>query len=91
LVLVFVLYTAWMNGVFLRCPHCGKIGSWRYDAAEPCVEKRGKTGVSSGKPVLLRSPPRRRESASSHVFDEFELQSERRGHGLQVGKLDVLA
>ena len=26
-----ILYTAFMNGAFKRCPHCGKIGSWRYD------------------------------------------------------------
>jgi hypothetical protein len=30
-----LLYTAWVNGVFRRCPHCRKIGSWRFDAVEP--------------------------------------------------------
>ena len=37
-------YTAWLNGVFLRCPHCRKIGSWRYDAAEPPVEEKDEDG-----------------------------------------------
>ncbi len=27
-----VLYTAWLNRAFARCPHCQKIGSWRFDA-----------------------------------------------------------
>jgi uncharacterized protein (DUF983 family) len=39
------LYTAWMNGVFARCPHCGKIGSWRYDSAGPAVEEKDKDGA----------------------------------------------
>jgi len=30
-ILCYVLYSALKNGVFMRCPHCGKIGSWRYD------------------------------------------------------------
>jgi DNA-directed RNA polymerase subunit N (RpoN/RPB10) len=42
---LFILYTDWMNGVFLRCPHCGKIGSWRYDAAEPAVQEKDEDGV----------------------------------------------
>jgi hypothetical protein len=45
LVLTFILYSAWMNGVFLRCPHCGKIGSWRFNTAEPPVEKKDEDGV----------------------------------------------
>ena len=43
--LAVILYTAWMNGVFRRCPHCGKLGSWRYDAAEPAVEEKDEDGV----------------------------------------------
>jgi hypothetical protein len=38
------VYTAWLNGAFLRCPHCRKIGSWRYDAAEPAVEEKDEDG-----------------------------------------------
>src|SRR5438445_406154 len=45
-----VLYTAWMNGVFLRCPHCRKVGSWRYDPAGPPVKENdrhcGKRGAA---------------------------------------------
>ena len=44
-ILVMALYTAWMNQLFLRCPHCGKIGSWRYDAAESAAEERDEDGV----------------------------------------------
>jgi uncharacterized protein with PIN domain len=43
-VFVASVYTAWLNGVFSRCPHCRKIGSWRYDAAEPAVEERDEDG-----------------------------------------------
>ena len=25
-----VLFNLFSNGVFLRCPYCGKIGSWRF-------------------------------------------------------------
>ena len=39
-----LFYTAWMNGVFQRCPHCRKIGSWRYDSAEPAVEEKDEDG-----------------------------------------------
>ena len=28
---VYVLYTMMVNRSFLRCPHCGKIGAWRFD------------------------------------------------------------
>ena len=44
-VLAMTLYTAWMNGVFLRCPYCRKIGSWRYDPTEPAVEEKDEDGV----------------------------------------------
>jgi hypothetical protein len=42
---VTALYTAWSNGVFLRCPYCGKIGSWRYDDAGPLVEEKDPDGI----------------------------------------------
>ena len=36
---LFVLYTAALNGFFLACPYCGKIGSWRFESvAEPQYE-----------------------------------------------------
>jgi len=40
-----VLYTAWLNGAFLRCPHCRKIGSWRYDDAEPPIQVKDEDGI----------------------------------------------
>jgi hypothetical protein len=40
-----LLYTAWLNRLFLRCPHCRKIGSWRFDAAEPEACRRDEDGV----------------------------------------------
>jgi hypothetical protein len=40
-----LLYTAWLNDFFLRCPHCRKIGSWRFDAAEPAVYDKDEDGV----------------------------------------------
>ena len=44
-VFITVLYTAWLNGVFRRCPYCRKIGSWRYDAVEPSVEEKDEDDV----------------------------------------------
>jgi hypothetical protein len=44
-VLVVMLYTAWLNRLFLRCPHCRKIGSWRFDPAEPEVCSKDEDGV----------------------------------------------
>jgi hypothetical protein len=38
------VYTAWLNGAFRRCPHCRKIGSWRYDSAEPAVVEKDEDG-----------------------------------------------
>ncbi|MCZ6854697.1 MAG: hypothetical protein O7G86_12330 [Gammaproteobacteria bacterium] len=30
-VVVFAVYVMAINLSFLRCPHCGKVGSWRFD------------------------------------------------------------
>ena len=40
-----MLYIVWSNGLFLRCPHCRKIGSWHFDAAEPAVYNTDEDGV----------------------------------------------
>jgi endogenous inhibitor of DNA gyrase (YacG/DUF329 family) len=45
--LASVLFTAWINGVFRRCPHCGKRGSWRYDSVAPALEEKDEDGVVS--------------------------------------------
>jgi endogenous inhibitor of DNA gyrase (YacG/DUF329 family) len=44
-VLVGSFYIAWLNGVFVRCPHCRKVGSWRFDPAELAVERKDEEGV----------------------------------------------
>lgn len=44
-VLGTLLYTAWLNRLFLRCPHCRKIGSWRFDPVEPVRYGRDEDGV----------------------------------------------
>ena len=37
---ILIVYTAAMNGVFKRCPHCAKIGSWRYDEIGPSLDEK---------------------------------------------------
>ena len=44
-VLAVALYTAWLNRLFLRCPHCRKIGSWRFDTLEPAVVSKADDGA----------------------------------------------
>src|SRR5207245_10226825 len=61
-----VLYTAWMNGVFLRCPHCRKIGSWRYDPAGPPVKEKDRDGV-----VLKRTEIRTCRKCGGRVLDRW--------------------
>lgn len=43
-VALVALYIAWLNGAFRRCPHCGKIGAWRYDDAGPVLENKDADG-----------------------------------------------
>jgi hypothetical protein len=79
----FVLYTAWMNGLFLRCPYCGKIGSWRYDTAEPPVEEKDKDGVvqrSTQIRVFRKCGKRVLDNWSDHEGRTFEKASELREH-----------
>ncbi len=45
-IVAVALYTAWLNRLFLRCPHCRKIGSWRFDNLEPAVVSTDKDGVA---------------------------------------------
>src|SRR6266446_3083157 len=45
ILLTVMVYTARMKGLFLRCPHCGKIVPWRYDTSEPPDEERDEDGV----------------------------------------------
>jgi hypothetical protein len=38
-------FFAWTSGLFLRCPHCRKIGAWRFDDAEPEKAERDSDGI----------------------------------------------
>lgn len=38
LLVVAGLYSALVNRPFLRCPYCGKRGSWRFDASGEPIE-----------------------------------------------------
>ena len=42
-VLALVVWVAWLNGAFLRCPHCGRIASLRKDGSV-AVEQRDEDG-----------------------------------------------
>jgi hypothetical protein len=43
LILVFVIYVAWFNGAFLRCPHCRKIAMLR-NSGERAIEEKDEEG-----------------------------------------------
>jgi len=55
--LFYLLYTAFINGLFKRCPHCGKIGSWRYDKVGSSIEEKDEDGalMKSAQPLCCRS------------------------------------
>ena len=36
----FVIFVAIDHGVFLRCPYCKKIGSWRFDKLAAAVQEK---------------------------------------------------
>ena len=44
IIIVFVTYMAILNGAFLRCPYCKKIGSWRFDSIDKPVEEHDSDG-----------------------------------------------
>lgn len=51
-VVAIALYTAAINREFLRCPHCRKIGSWRFD------DLGAVTGESDDDGVMLKTAQR---------------------------------
>ncbi|MBT8137450.1 MAG: hypothetical protein KJO54_10595 [Gammaproteobacteria bacterium] len=55
-VIVVALYTAAVNREFLRCPHCRKIGSWRFDNSGPAAAEFDADGelVGSVQPQVCR-------------------------------------
>ncbi len=38
-VVVLVVYVMAINRSFLRCPHCRKIGSWRFDSLGESIDE----------------------------------------------------
>jgi DNA-directed RNA polymerase subunit RPC12/RpoP len=50
------LYVAWINGMFLRCPHCGKGGSWRFKATGPSKDRKDEDGVVQESSQVLICP-----------------------------------
>jgi hypothetical protein len=54
IVIGYAIYTMVINREFLRCPHCGKIGSWRFDSIGEPVDEYDDDGV------LIRSTSKQR-------------------------------
>jgi len=65
-VFALALYTAWLNGLFLRCPHCRKIGSWRFNSTEPAVVEKDEVGG-----VLSRSQTRICRKCGKAILDKW--------------------
>jgi len=53
-VIAYIAYTMIVNRAFLRCPHCGKIGSWRFDDIGNSDEEHDENGD------LIRSSTRQK-------------------------------
>ncbi len=69
-IILFLLYTALTNGVFKRCPHCGKIGSWRYDKIGHSVDEKDADDVLVRSTQQLRC--RRCKELVTEVWSDFE-------------------
>ena len=52
--IAIVLYVAFINGAFLRCPHCRRIGSWRFRTVGEPQEGVDDEGVVSHSVVRQR-------------------------------------
>lgn len=73
-----VLLHAWVNGFFLRCPHCRKIGSWRFDPAEPPAQEKDEGGfVESSRQIRVCRKCGKRivDKWSDHAGRSFEKAS----------------
>jgi DNA-directed RNA polymerase subunit RPC12/RpoP len=42
----YAIYTMIINREFLRCPHCGKIGSWRFESIGDSDNEYDEDGAS---------------------------------------------
>ena len=69
-VLAFMLYVAFLNGMLRRCPHCGKIGSWRYDKIGSPVEEKDEDDVTTKLTQQLRC--RYCQKLVTEVWSDFE-------------------
>ena len=72
LVAAYVIYTMIINREFLRCPHCRKIGAWRFDSIGESVDEKDQDGA------LIRSVTQQRcrkcGGVVVHVWSDFEGQ-----------------
>jgi hypothetical protein len=70
IVIGYVIYTMVINREFLRCPRCGKIGSWRFDSIGEPVDEYDDDGV------LIRSALKQRcrgcQAEVIHSWSDFE-------------------
>jgi DNA-directed RNA polymerase subunit RPC12/RpoP len=41
----YAIYTMVINRDFLRCPHCGKIGAWRFDSIGESDDEHDEDGA----------------------------------------------
>ncbi len=57
----YVIYTKIINREFLRCPHCGKVGSLRFESIGDPVDEYDKDGA------LIRSTVKQRCNACQGV------------------------
>ena len=64
------LYTTILNGAFLRCPYCRKMGSWRFDPVEDAIEELDE----DGNPVrsTQRQSCRSCGGTVDHIWSDFE-------------------
>jgi hypothetical protein len=71
-IVIFVVYTMIINREFIRCPHCRKIGSWRFDSIGDSIDEHDEDGC------LIRSetPQRCRKCGGKviHIWSDFEGQ-----------------
>ena len=70
IVIGYAIYTMIINQQFLRCPHCGKLGSWRFDPINDSVDEYDDDGA------LTRSVTRQRcrkcDEEVVHIWSDFE-------------------
>lgn len=69
----FALYTAWINGVFSRCPYCGKRGSWRYDNQGNALREKDEEGVVRRRRPHLRKDGRKMKATNKRRADRMSM------------------